>query len=244
MQEDKSRNSLRLSHLGLILMVMFLLVGVSWMKNPQVFDFIFKAKKKSQVSQLKIPSYYAYVPDASLHPLVAGASTGGFQGPSIINEDGSISPAIDPTDFGSVLGISTESVKKNFKTLNLQIVPDSEEAARAYINRSREIEKGFTEGASFEVALTSGSQKLIDKQTEKIKEIVSSLLSMQVPKSFSSLHKLKITQYNSAINILQNFLSADANPELVTKALGTFLETQALMENEAKELDNRFNLNV
>src|SRR2546430_245728 len=96
-----SQQAIHWGHFGTILAAIVLLLGLAWMKQPQLFSF----KKTSYVAaDHNIPQYYAYVapPEDQPKPAVAGATTN--PGPMVINEDGTVSPV----DMGQVLGASTQ----------------------------------------------------------------------------------------------------------------------------------------
>jgi hypothetical protein len=83
--------SIHFGHLKPVLLVALLLLGITWMKNPQLFKNFEAPKSALTTAGRNLPHYYAYVMPAEFsQPMVAGASTQA-SGPSIINEDGSIS---------------------------------------------------------------------------------------------------------------------------------------------------------
>jgi len=224
-----------LGHLGAISLVMVILLGISWMKNPQLFSFDKSKTAKASLS-LDVPVYYAYVPSEELNlPLVAGASTD--QGPSIINEDGSVSPAVD---VGEVLGASTADVVLSLEDVQVKTVDDSPEAVANYFNVAKTIELGPVDDASFEEALSSGNQTNINSQAQKLTNLKDALQKLSVPQSLVRLQKLKIIQYTAAIGILQNFTQADENPELVGKYLGEFLKSQQDLDSENKIIAEKY----
>src|SRR5574340_905408 len=98
-------NTFNFSHLGIIILAAAALVGLSWMKNPAVFSV---KKNIVPIAATDVPRYYAYEVPAEYQNMgmVAGASTQN-SGPSIINEDGTITQV----DLGQVLGASTENVQ-------------------------------------------------------------------------------------------------------------------------------------
>lgn len=232
MQENKNLNSLHFGHLGLIVVVMLFLVGISWMKNPKLFDFIFQDQDPKQVSSIERPSYYTYAQE-NPPPLVAGTNTN-YNGPSIINEDGSITPALDLNDMGEILGVTSEDI--DVSNINVNTVVDSKENFELYINQTENIESSYINNSEFEVAISSGRADLIKQQESKLQSILEGLKDLQIPNSFATLHKLKLLQYEASIKILQNFLEETANPQILTKALGEFLQIQMLLESEVIKL--------
>lgn len=220
-------NSLHLGHLASVFFVALFLLSVTWFKQPELFNF---SKHEATVSSANLPKYYAYETPAELNqPLVAGASTAG-QGPMIIGEDGSLS---DARDIGNVLGLSTEEYNLELDKIKVnKLVPATVENEKAYLLRTDELENEFINTQSFQTALTNLDQKLIDEEVVKVEKIISSLNTLAVPESLQLLHKYKLIQYQSAVVILQNFINADANPELVGSALGVFLKAQQDIESQ------------
>src|SRR5438105_11502470 len=119
-------------HFGAVLGVMVLLLGFSWMQKPDLFAF---HKNAVLVDDANTPHYYAYqAPPAQ--PLVAGASTD--QVPSVINEDGTVSPV----DMGRVLGASTQDVQLSLSDVKVKTVPDSSQAINKYLGDFQSLENG------------------------------------------------------------------------------------------------------
>jgi len=223
-----AKQQINFGHLGVIFLVAVLLVGFSWLKDPQLFSFLKARTVSVAVSDVSIPHYVAYVQPAEFsQPMVAGANTQ-QQGPMILNEDGTMSPAIDP---GEVLGVSTEDYNLSLNAITVKTIPDSGEATKKYLDAVDGIEQNYMNNLEFETAISSGDQKKIDAQLEKVKNIIAELQNLPAPESLAELHKNKILQYNAAVVILQNYTNADDNPELVSKALGIFLEAQTQIEN-------------
>ena len=185
-----------------------LLIGVSFMKNPGLFN-VFKSAPLDSSITANLPKYYAYEPSPELSaPLVAGASTEPM-GPMVINEDGSITSAVE---VGDVLGADTTDLILNLEAIPINEIADSDENFKIYISAIAGIEGGYLDSAKFESALASAEQKQINEQARLIQNIVVNISNLAVPESFAHLHKLKILQYNSAIEILKHFTTADENP--------------------------------
>lgn len=226
------KQNFHFGHLSLVLSVTVLLLGISWMKNPDLFA-VFKSESNSSLAS-NLPRYYAYQPPAELsQPLIAGASTEPV-GPMVINEDGTISSAVE---VGDVLGVDTVSINLNLEAIPVKEVSDSDENFKTYISAMNEIEGGYLDSSKFESALASAEQAQIDQQAEVIQNIVGKINNSAVPKSFAQLHKLKILQYYSAIEILKHFTTADENPELINKNLTVFLQTEQELQIEASKLN-------
>jgi len=232
------KNHFHFGHVGLVFSVAVLLLGVSWMREPDLFALRFE--KNNTESLAKLPQYYAYAEPAEFsQPMVAGASTEP-QGPSIINEDGTLSPVVEQ---GSVLGISTSTIDQLADTTNVKLISDSEENFQKYSDESGQIENGSLNNYEFENALSTASPELLNEQSKKIESIISALQNLNVPASFKKMHQLKLVQYNAAVQILKNFVNADQNPELVTNALGTFMQAQDILNTEMKFVETKLNLN-
>ena len=140
-------------HVTAVLFVAVLLVGVSWLKNQQLFS-VFKKSQAALANSQDVPKYYAYVtPQQDELPLVAGDTTQNT-GPSIINEDGSITPAVDA---GSVLGASTGASDAPISLSSIHVIqiPDSSAAMQAYIAAAHNA-RGSASRACRSVAACSG----------------------------------------------------------------------------------------
>lgn len=237
-ENNIQQQSIHFGHLGLILSVAVLLLGVSWMKNPDLFD-VFEDKSSNPSIIANLPRYYAYEPPAEFNqPLVAGVSTEG-QGPMIINEDGSLTPAVEA---GDVLGASTEAVVLDLDAITVRQIADLDENIKTYISALQEIEGGYLDSIQFEAALSSGDQTQINGQAQAVQVIADGLSGLAVPASLTELHKLKILQYRAALEILRNFTHADDNPELINKNLEIFLKAEQQIQEEIAELGERLDV--
>ena len=239
-QNQIAKSHIELSHLGLVLVVAVMLVGISWMKNPGLFN-VFNSKLSSSSAVRDLPSYYAYkMPEELNQPLVAGASTEN-QGPMIINEDGTLSPALED---GDVLGAFISPEELDINSVQVNTVPDSEQGIVDYLSQSSNVETSQIDGLAFESALNSGDQALIDRESGKLYAIKQGLMNLSVPEGLAQLHKLKILQYEAAANILQNFTQADSNPELVGQYLSRFLKAQQDLDSENSLVKEKYNLDL
>lgn len=226
------------SQLTLVASVAVLLLGITWMKQPQFFT-VFKSNSQN-ISKAQLPRYYAYSPPSELtEPLVAGASTEN-QGPMVINEDGSLSPVLDS---GKVLGALIGNEQLDLGSITVKTIPDSDGAIQEYFSKTSTIENNRLNDVEFENALTSGNQAQINKEAETLLGIKNELMGTQVPESLAKLHKLKIIQYQAGIDILNNFTKTDENPELVGQYLGRFLKAQQDLDAENSAVTKKFNLN-
>jgi len=230
---EPSSGSVNLGHLGVVVFSLLLLLGMTWLKQPQLFSI----KKSVSMATNDAPKYYAYVqPAEDAVPLVAGASTN--DGPSVINEDGSVSQV----DMGEVLGAATEGVVLSLDDIKIKTIPDSFEAAKNYFLEVNNIENKSLNNAEFETALSSNNQNLINQQAQKLTAISEALQKVSAPTSLAKLHKLKIVQFNSTVGVLENFTQADNNPELVGKYLQEFLKSQEDLDSENALVAEKFNL--
>jgi hypothetical protein len=231
-------NGVNFGHLGLIVSVAILLLGVSWMKNPNLFD-AFKSGNSNSIIASNIPRYYAYeTPAEFTQPIVAGASTE-LNGPMVINEDGTLSPAIDE---GMVLGFDTGGVVLDTETVKVNKIADSAENIAAYVKAIEEIENGYLNSVQFEAALVSSNQVQIDEQAQNILEIANNIVKLSVPSPLVKLHQAKVIQYRSAYEILKNFTNADSNPELLNLHLSLFLKAEQEMSDEIQRLGEKLNV--
>jgi hypothetical protein len=228
-------------NLAAICLVAVFLLAVSWIKNPSIFSFHKTDAHVSQGDQQDVPHYYAYVaPSEDQQPLVAGANTDP-QGPSIINEDGTVTPI---ANMGQVLGASTENVKLSLDTIAVKEIPDSDDAIKKYFSDSQSIESGYINNTDFQSALSSGDQLQINQQSKKLSAIQENLRKIQVPSSLVRLQKLKIIQYAAAVGLLNNFTQADKNPELVGQFLDQFLKSQQDMDTEMSFAEKKFQVDL
>jgi hypothetical protein len=211
-----------------------LLSGITFMQKPELFSL---NKPAAIVADANVPKYYAYVqPAEDAQPLVAGASTN--QGPSIINEDGSVSPV----DMGQVLGASTKDVSLPLSDIKVNSVPNSPDAFQKYLAESKAATVGPIDNSEFEAALSSGSQSLINTQADKLILIRNKLQKLLVPVGLAKYHQLTIAQYNAAIGVLQNFTQADSDPQLVGQYLNQFLKSQQDLDAETSAVAQKYNI--
>lgn len=228
-----SKGTIHFGHLGLILTVAVLLVGVTWMKNPGIFSGNKIHSADAEASDL--PRYVAYEPPAELtQPMVAGASTES-SGPMVINEDGSLSPVLN---IGQVLGATTDDM--DISKINATVISDSQDTIKNYVQAALQIEDNYINSLSLETAFSSNDPELLLAESSKLKRIMEGLSNLPVPVSLENLHKYKILQYQSAINILNKFPSVDSDPESVAKSLGVFLQSQERLEAELESLKVKF----
>ncbi len=230
-QPPQIESPIHWGHFGAVMMTMVLVLGMSWMEKPDLFSF----KKNAAQGDQNVPHYYAYVPPISdQQPQVLGASTD--QGPSIINDDGTVSPV----DAGSVLAASTQDVQLSLDSVQVSQVPDSGDAITKYFSQAQKIELNPVDNAAFQTALTSDDQSQIDQQAQKLIGVRDALQKLSVPQSLVKLQKLKIIQYTSAINLLQNFSQADSNPTLVSQNLMQFIKSQQDLNTENVSIAQKF----
>ena len=88
----------------------------------------------------------------------------------------------------------------------------------------------------FETALVSKDPNQTQAQINILNQVQASLGNMQVPTSAEKLHKLKIAQYGTAIDLLKNFYQADSNPEYVAGKLTQFMDIQKQQDTETQNL--------
>ncbi len=216
----------------MVMSSMVLLLGMAWMQQPQLFKF---NKVPALVEYADVPKYYAYVQPAEDNvPLVAGANTN--DGPSVINDDGTVSQV----DMGQVLGASTEGVVLSLDEVKVNAIPDTPVAIQKYFADSKLVETGPIDNSDFEAALSSSNQVLIDVQAKKLTGIKDALQKLSVPTGLVKLHKLKIIQYGAAIAVLENFTQADQNPELVGSNLQNFLKSQQDIDAENASVAQKY----
>ena len=234
-QSSQINPQIHWGHFGAVMMAMVLVLGMSWMEKPDLFSF-----KKVFPAVADAPHYYAYVPPASdQQPEVLGANTNPT-GPSIINDDGTVSPV----DMGQVLGASTQDVQLSPGQIKVNSIPDSPVAIQKYLSDVQTVENGPIDSTDFETALSSNNQSLINQQADKLVAIRDGLQKLSVPQGMVMWDQLNVIQYNAAIGLLQNFTQADNNPELVSQYLGQFLKSQQDLQNESQTVATKYNLDA
>jgi hypothetical protein len=230
-----SQNSAQIhwGHFAIVLGAFVLILGMSYMEKPELFNL-----NKPAVVADDAPHYYAYVTPAEdlPQPEVLGASTN--QGPSLINEDGTVSPV----DMGQVLGAATQDVTLPLDDFKVVTVPNTTQTINKYISATQAIENGPIDNAAFETALSSNDQTLINQQADKLITIRDGLKKVSVPVGFEKFHQLTVAQYTAAIGVLQNFTQADTNPELVGQYLNQFLKSQQDLDTEASAVAQKYNI--
>jgi hypothetical protein len=230
-QSSQINPQIHWGHFGAVMMAMVLVLGMSWMEKPDLFSF-----KKVSPAVANVPRYYAYVPPASdQQPEVLGANTNPT-GPSLINDDGSVSPV----DMGQVLAASTQDVQLSLDGVAVNQVPDSNDAITKYFTQAKAIEISPVDTTAFQSALTSNNQTQINQQAQKLAGVRDALQKLSVPQSLVKLQKLKIIQYTSAITLLQNFSQADSNPTLVDQNLMQFIKSQQDLDTENATAAQKF----
>lgn len=222
-------------HFGLIVSVVVVLVGVSYMKKPELFSFK-KNTNQNVADDSRVPKYFAYVtPREDLPtPAVLGVNTN--QGPSIIGDDGNI----QQVDLGQVLGVSTQGVELSLDTIKINLIPNSNEAIKKYFLDAQNLEIGSIVSSDFASALNSGNQEQINIQAKKITDVRDVLQKLPVPESLAKLQKLKIVQYNSSIALLKNFTLANQNPNQISNDMQQFLKSQQDLESENETIAQKY----
>jgi len=228
-QPAQIKSAIHFGHFAAVMSVALLLFGISWMKNPNLFAVFKSSNNNVTAASADAPQYYAYVtpPEDQPQPAVLGASTN--EGPSIIQDDGTVVPV----DMGQVLAASTQGVALSLDDVKVNQVPDSNAAAQKYFTAAQKIESGSIGDADFGAALTSGDQNQINQQAQKIIVVRDALQQIAVPQGLVKLQKLKIIQYNSSISLLQNFTQGDKNPDLINEDMQQFLKSQQDLEAES-----------
>ncbi len=230
--EKQTAETFHFGHLKAVFFVAVLLFGVSWLRDPNLFNAFVKTRA-NQIAGADVPRYYAYVPPPQDQPMpvVAGASTD--QGPSIINEDGSVVPV---SSLGQVLGANTAEINLSLDSIKVSEVPDSRAALDKYLSDSAAVEGNLVNDPEFQAALTSGDQQRINREVAKVEGVIAALERLPVPHEAANLQKNKILQYQSAEVLLQNYTQADQNPDAVSQALSVFMQTQDDINSETAAL--------
>jgi len=233
LETTAAQPSIHFGHLGIIALSVFLLLGFSYMEKPQLFSF---KKTNTALADANIPHYYPYVTPAADQPQpeVLGASTD--QGPQIIGDDGTV----QSVSLGQVLAASTDGVQLSTDSITVNTVPDSTSSIEQYFTQSQKIEGGMAGDTAFAAALNSGDQAQIDAQAQQITTMVAELQKIPVPQSLVKLQKLQIIQYNSAIQMLQNFTQGDQDSDQITQDTEQFLTSEQDLETESTNVAQKF----
>ncbi len=228
MKLKEIKSQFTLGHIGLITFAVFALGGLLVFQNWKTVKGMFDDNNTAQVEQ-GTGLYYAY--QAPAIPEVLGADTIP-DGPSVINEDGSITPL---SSFGDVLGASTETTAVDWQSIKVKTTASNFENMRAYLDSSFLIEAAILPG-EFEAALVSGDETKTQAQIEIFHNIENQLSAMTVPDSMKKIQQLKIAQYRTATSLLQNYKLADDNPGMVSEQLSQFMEIQKLQDEEMQKI--------
>ncbi len=210
-------------HFGLIAIALIVLGGLSIAQGHNVFSKFSKSDTK-EGSGL----YYAYVSEPV--PNVLGDDTIP-DGPSVINEDGTVSSL---NDFGDVLGSNSDSPDIDVEAIAVNISSDKW-TVKDYLDATFLAESAIKPG-EFETALVSNDAAQTAAQIQLLRSVQIKLQQMSVPDFAVKLHKLKIAQYMTAVDLLNNYYQADSNPEYVSEKLNQFIDMQKLQETETQNL--------
>jgi hypothetical protein len=225
MQFSEIKTQFNRGHLGLIAIAVIVLGGLTFAQSQNVFS-----KFSQPGTEEGGGLYYAYQSEPV--PNVLGDDTIP-DGPSVINEDGTISTL---NDFGEVLGSASDTPDINLDSIAVKISSQSW-TAKDYFDATFLIESSLKPG-DFEAALISTDPAQSTSQIRLIKDVQARLQQMEVPDFAAKLHKLKIAQYMTAADLLSNYYQADSNPEYVSGKLTQFMDMQKLHEQEAQNLLN------
>jgi hypothetical protein len=203
-----------------------LLTVQNWNSVQAMFEKNVAAKQETSL-------YYAY--QAPVNPEVLGADTQP-DGPGVINEDGTVTSL---SSLGNVLGASSDAPEINLDDIKVRTVDGNADNLRQYFDDSFVIESKILPG-DFETALVSVDQGQTQAQLNLMNQVQQSLQNMAVPRMAEKLHKLKIAQYRTAIDLLKNYYQADSNPEFVAGKLTQFMDMQKHQENETQNLFSKY----
>jgi hypothetical protein len=241
MEENFAQSELgfHAGHIALVGFVAVALVGLTFMKDPQLFQLHSRAAQAQ--AQSNAPKYYAYVDPPQ--PAVLGASTVP-PGPSIIAADGSIVPLNDP---GQVLGVSTEDVNNSVAALKIATVPSTQDSIQKYYAYVVGLEGQFLGNSELESALADdGTGKndpaKIKTAINQINLLTNKLEHSYVPADALQYHKLKIARYYAARTLLQNYSGLAQNPDLVMKQMGIFLQAQQQEDQEWQSVSAKYHI--
>ena len=229
----KNQNTIReiksqftLGHVSAIAIAVVAIGGLLTIQNWKSVKGMFE---QTAVAKQEGGLYYAY--QAPVTPSVLGADTAP-DGPGVINEDGTVSPL---SSFGEVLGATSDTPNINLDDIKVSTVTGTPENLRTYLDDSFVIESKILPG-DFESALVSKDDSKTQEQINLMTQVQQSLKNIPVPNMAAKLHKLKIAQYSTAIDLLKNYYQADSNPEFVAGKLTQFMDMQKEQETETQNL--------
>ncbi len=226
------KSQFTLGHITAIGIAVLVVGGVLTLQNWNSVKAMFEKEDVETAQQEGSGLYYAY--EAPTVPTVLGADTEP-DGPGVINEDGSITSL---SSLGSVLGASSDVAEINVDTIKVNSYSGNEQNLKEYIDESFLIESKILPG-DFETALVSNDESQVNAQVSLLEQVQDSLYYMKVPEAAVKLHRLKIAQYSSAIDLLKNYYQADSNPEFVSAKLSQFMDMQRLQETETQNIFNQ-----
>lgn len=229
--KTKIKSQFSLNHIAVIAGVIFVLGGLSVFQNWERVSAMLNnpEAEAEQGSGL----YYTYTPPAL--PTVLGSDTIP-DGPVVLNEDGTFSSL---EDIGDVLGANSDSPSVDLNSIQIKTIPGNPENLRVYIDQTFLIESAILPG-DFETAIASGDPSKTHEQVDKLKQVHNSLQNMNVPDMAEKLHRAKIAQYATAIELLQNFYQLDTNAGFVSSKLQQFMEMQKLQDEENQKFFKQY----
>lgn len=249
------REHFSVSQAALIAAVAFALVGATWMKDPQALvnakNFIASAISHSSATtsgtaKQKTARYISFEErygKVSNMPQVAGAQTS-VPMPSIINEDGGITPAIDMNvESAQVLGAQTSidaqtaSSEPSQPVVATGISPRGEQVDPAdeistYVNAVTPVEQDYFSTGRFESALKSQNADMLQSEILYIQNIVSGLQNIHAPESLAQLHEDKIANYIAAQDLLEKVKHKD-QPQAVIDSFERFSATAQKLQDDS-----------
>lgn len=223
------KSQFTLSHVSALAFAIIAVGGILTFQNWNSVKAMFEKDNVAQEQKDGSGLYYAY--QAPIVPTVLGNSTVP-DGPGVLNEDGTVSSL---SSFGEVLGAASDTPQIDVNAINVKTIPTTEENLRTYIDDVFIIESQILPG-DFETALVSKDASQSQAQVDLLTQVQNSLSALQVPTTAEKLHKLKIAQYSTAIDLLKNFYQADTNPEFVSAKLTQFMDMQKAQDAETQSL--------
>jgi hypothetical protein len=239
LEQKQSELGFHGGHVALVAFVAVALAGFTFIKNPELFRLRSNSATATEAQKNQAPKYYAY--EAPPLPAVLGETTEPT-GPSIINEDGTISSLSDMS-LGEVLGVSTQDVVDQTSSLKIATVPTTRESVDKYYHYIVQQEGYHLGNSELETALSGNDPVQINIASTKIGQLIVKLEHMYAPTDAVKFHKLKVARYYAAQRLLENYSHLDQNPEMVTQQLGVFFQAMQEENQELERLITNYHLN-
>lgn len=198
-EQETNHSHFHFSHLAIIILCVFLLFGITFMKSG--FDLsIFKIKTAASDSPVKQYTFEQAQADVI-------AEMGGSFGDGSENENKNQIAMLDPTSAPQVLGASTENGDGVFPSAEevltpevlagIQVIlngPATEDSVKEYKLLIQAVESD-NQAENIFVALSSDDPKILTEASKNVEPLIKAMLATPVPNELAELHKVKMIYY-------------------------------------------------